>query len=105
MKGESYTKNTLSSKAHVHISKQKSKALREKQRLRAVALQFYRNVKRASLRRKEEAPIREMKRMVGRISLVTASITVKVADTSLMKLVERLKDEVVKLASTAATSS
>ena len=63
---------------------------------------FTENVKRASLRRKEEATIREMKRTKGQISLVKASITVKVADTSLMKLVERLRDEVVKLA-TAAT--
>lgn len=65
---------------------------------------FTENVKRASLRRKEEATIREMKRTKGQISLVKASITVKVADTSLMKLVERLRDEVVKLA-TAATRS
>ena len=63
---------------------------------------FTENVKRASLRRKEEATIREMKRTKGQISLVKASSTVKVADTSLMKLVERLRDEVVKLA-TAAT--
>lgn len=62
---------------------------------------FTGNVKRTSLSRKEEATIREIKCTKGKSLIGKGKYTAKAADKLLMKLVERLKDKVVKLATSA----
>lgn len=97
------TKNTLSSKAHVHIRRRNQKFCRgAKAKSWAPVLQEM--LKELLLEKKKRPQLEKWNVLKEKTLISKVSVTAKAADELLMKLGERRKEKVAKLATSATRS-